>query len=185
MRNIICTKYLSVPQRSLVLTDVLFLQFCTCTFAVIIFWFLTKAACATFSRSRDTFYFMYFSSVVFSLLCVTMAFPVSFLIRSCKFAMKIQQSRHKMYFSVLTWRVTIKEMITLYLPTTNFLLKEFCVAFSGVINTVFLLVPFKQTLFQIIGLLSKIWVEHGMRNLEIWTESSNFSPITLSFTFFF
>lgn len=65
MRNIICTKYLSVPQRSLVLTDVLFLQFCTCTFAVIIFWFLTKAACATFSRSRD----ICFISCISVLLC--------------------------------------------------------------------------------------------------------------------
>lgn len=63
-------------------------------------------------------------------------------------------------------------MITLCLPSTDFLLKEICVAFCGFINTVVLLVPFKQTLFRIIDLPNKNWVGHGMRNLEIWTQNS-------------
>lgn len=60
-----------------------------------------KAVCATFSHSWDTC-FISCISVMFFLLYGTMAFPLSFIIQPCKFAMKIQQHRHKIYLSVLT-----------------------------------------------------------------------------------
>lgn len=180
-----CTKYLSVLQWSLVLTDVQFLLYSTCTCANIMFWFLTKAVCVVFLCSSDTSFISCISILLFFLLCGIMDFPLSFLIQPYKIAMKIQQLRHKMYLASPTELVIMKEMRMLCLLTTNFILDEFCIAFCGIINMVFLLVPFRL-LFQVIYLPSKnlSWEwNKKLRNTNGGTHDS--STITLALHIFF